>query len=281
MVATTVYVQNSMASYTPAETIELMSRSGARKGRLRPDKIFLSAFSAGCMVSFCSGSALIATAAPWFQENAPGLIRMISGLVFPSGIVMILISGGELFTGSNMVRSASVFNACLNGLADTTRRLPVLPSTMADSRYTRCLCIGGFALWATWRALCLSWLQPTDGGVFDNPVFKQQAINTAISKQLDPKWHQIFLRAIGCNWLVCLACFLGLQGKDVTSKVVGMWWPIFAFVTLGLEHVVANMFFIPMGIFLGAPGISVGLYIWRGMCPLSLYPTCLPGGLLI
>ncbi|KAK4183397.1 formate transporter [Podospora australis] len=248
---TTVYVKNSMASYTPAETIELMSRSGARKGMLRPDKIFLSAFSAGCMVAFCSGSALIATASPWFQENAPGLVRMISGLVFPSGIVMILISGGELFTGSNMITGIAFYHGRLPFHKMLQHWALCFMGNMAGALFVMAVIIGY-------------------GGVFDNPVFKQQAINSAIAKQLDPKWHQIFLRGIGCNWLVCLACYLGLQGKDVTSKVCGMWWPIFAFVTLGLEHVVANMFFIPMGIFLGAPGISVGLYIYKGIIPTAL-----------
>ncbi|KAJ4297405.1 hypothetical protein N0V88_004326 [Collariella sp. IMI 366227] len=180
-----------MASYTPAETIELMSRVGAKKGRMRPDKIFLSAVSSGCFVSFASGAALITTAAPWLQEHAPGVVRAISGLVFPSGIVMIF-------------------------------------------------------------------------------PYREQAISNAKSKQVDVQFHQIFLRGIGCNWLVCLACYLGLQAKDLTSKVVGMWWPIFAFVTLGLEHVVANMFFIPIGLFLGTPGLTVPLYIWKGIIPTTL-----------
>lgn len=79
-------------------------------------------------------------------------------------------------------------------------------------------------------------------------------------------FHQIFLRAIGCNWLVCLACYQGIMAKDITSKVAGVWWPIFAFMTLGLDHVVANMFFVPLGLFLRTPGLSVGLYIWKGEC---------------
>lgn len=66
---------------------------------------------------------------------------------------------------------------------------------------------------------------------------------------------------------MCLSLYLGLQAKDLTSKVVGMWWPVFAFVALGLEHVVANMFFIPIGLFLGAPELTVGLYIWKGTFP--------------
>jgi formate/nitrite transporter FocA (FNT family) len=106
----------------------------------------------------------------------------------------------------------------------------------------------------------------TDGGVFDKSPYREHAIDNAKQKQVDLQFHQIFIRGIGCNWLVCLSIYLGLQAKDVTSKAVGMWWPIFAFVTLGLEHVVANMFFIPIGLFLGTPGLTVGLYIWKGKC---------------
>lgn len=80
----------------------------------------------------------------------------------------------------------------------------------------------------------------------------------------------VFLRAIGCNWLVCLACYFGLQGRDLASKIVGIWWPTFAFVSLGFDHVVANMTFIPLAIWVGAPEITVGLYIWKGIIPTLL-----------
>lgn len=292
MAATTANVANlaSTVAYTPAEAIELMSRIGARKGRMRPDKIFMSAFSSGCLVSFASASALITTAAPWFQENAPGLIRMISGLVFPSGIVMILLSGGELFTGSNMVGLPALNgkqtikgltkHAQITGVSFYHGRLPIQKlllhwllcflGNMAGALFVMAVIVGcmyhrrlGIASIRNDDDLLTKnlWL---DGGVFDNEIFRNQAIATATSKLLVPSWHQIFLRGIGCNWLVCLSCYLGLQGKDLTSKAVGMWWPIFAFVTIGLEHVVANMFFIPIGIFLHGPGISVGLYVWKG-----------------
>lgn len=106
MAHNTVHVSNlswNMASYSPAQTIELISRAGAKKGRMRPDKIFMSAASSGCIASFASGASLIATANPWYIENAPGITKMIGGLLFPTGIVMILLTGGELFTGSTMV----------------------------------------------------------------------------------------------------------------------------------------------------------------------------------
>ena len=54
------------------------------------------------------------------------------------------------------------------------------------------------------------------------------------------------------------------MAKDFTSKIVSVWGPVFGFVAIGFDHVIANMFFIPMGIFLHTPGLSVGLYIWKG-----------------
>lgn len=104
----------------------------------------------------------------------------------------------------------------------------------------------------------------SDGGVFDTDPFLTAVQNFVHKKQAVPTFLQIFLRAIGCNWLVCLACYLGMQGRDLASKILGLWWPIFAFVSLGLDHVVANMFIIPMGIWLNTPDVTVRLYIWKG-----------------
>jgi formate/nitrite transporter len=109
-----------------------------------------------------------------------------------------------------------------------------------------------------------------DGGVFDAEPYRAEVIAFTTKKQVIPAFHQIFLRGIGCNWLVCLACFLGIQGRELVSKVAGIWWPIYAFVSLGLDHVVANMCFIPLGIFQGTPGLTVGLYIWKGIIPAGL-----------
>jgi formate/nitrite transporter FocA (FNT family) len=67
---------------------------------------------------------------------------------------------------------------------------------------------------------------------------------------------QVFLRALGCNWLVCLAVWLAMSAKDVAGKVLGIFFPIMAFVAIGFDHVVANMFFIPAAIFAGVPGIG-------------------------
>jgi len=107
------------------------------------------------------------------------------------------------------------------------------------------------------------------GDVFADATYKTEVINFTVKKQVTPAFHMIFLRGIGCNWLVCLACYFALQGRDLASKIIGIWLPIFAFVSLGFDHVVANMAFIPLGIWVGAP-ISVGLYIWKGIIPALL-----------
>lgn len=89
-----------------------------------------------------------------------------------------------------------------------------------------------------------------DGGTFDNAPYRTQVITFVTSKQIKPSFHQIFLRTIGFNWLVCLACYLAMQAKGVSSKVMGMWWPIATFVTLGFDH--------------GMPRLSTVLFLYLG-----------------
>ena len=85
------------------------------------------------------------------------------------------------------------------------------------------------------------------GGIFSTDPYRKEAIMFNQKKVVTPEWHMIFLRGIGANWLVCMACFLAYQAREYFSKVVAVWWPTFAFVALGLDHVVANMFFVPTG----------------------------------
>ena len=75
-----------------------------------------------------------------------------------------------------------------------------------------------------------------DGGVFDAPAYANEVRAFVTAKQVTPMWHQVFLKEIGANWLVCLACYLGMSGREYASKVVGIWWPTFAFISLGFDH---------------------------------------------
>lgn len=79
-------------------------------------------------------------------------------------------------------------------------------------------------------------------------------------KAHSPTWRQIFIRGIGCNWLVSVAVWQAAGARETISKVVAIWIPIWVFVACGFDHVVANMFFIPLGILMGAD-MSVAYYI--------------------
>ncbi|HPW17120.1 MAG TPA: formate/nitrite transporter family protein, partial [Candidatus Aminicenantes bacterium] len=78
-----------------------------------------------------------------------------------------------------------------------------------------------------------------------------------------------FWRGVGCNWLVCLAVWMAAAADDVAGKLLAVWFPIMAFVGLGFEHSVANMFFIPNGMLYGA-GVSAGQFLLRNLLPVTL-----------
>jgi len=119
------------------------------------------------------------------------------------------------------------------------------------------------------------------GGTFETGEYKTEALAFAKTKAVTPMWHQIFLRGILCNWLVCMAVFLALSSREVISKIVATWFPVFTFVGLGFDHVIANMFFMPLAIFLGAPEpLTVGYYIWKSMIPAAI-GNLIGGGLFV
>ncbi|KAJ5579635.1 formate/nitrite transporter family protein [Penicillium hispanicum] len=249
----------SFDSLSALEVIEVVSRTGVHKGNMRLDKVFCSSVSAGCLLAFACATALSTNAAPWFQENAPGLIRTISALVFPYGLCMIILTGADLCTGSFMFTTVAVLQRKLSWWKMLVHWVVTFLGNLAGSLFMVSIIFGY-------------------GDIFSADPYKSEVITFATKKQVTPDFRMIFLRGIGCNWLVCLACFFGMQGRDLASKIMGIWWPIFAFVSVGFDHVVANMTFIPMAIWLDAPKITVGLYIWKGIIP-TVIGNILGGGL--
>lgn len=67
-------------------------------------------------------------------------------------------------------------------------------------------------------------------------MYKEAVFNFAKQKAVDPHWHQIFLRAIGANWLVCLAVYLSISAREIVSKIIAIWWPTAVFVALAFDH---------------------------------------------
>ena len=76
----------------------------------------------------------------------------------------------------------------------------------------------------------------SDGGVFHEKGYKEAVFTFAMHKVTEPQWHQIFLRAIGANWLVCMAVYLSISAREIASKIFAIWWPTATFVALALDH---------------------------------------------
>lgn len=141
---------------------------------------------------------------------------------------MIVLSGSDLFT-SNIMFMWTAFIHRRVTIWDVAKNWVVsFLGNLAGSLFFACIIMGYGGVF-----------QETDG-------YSHAAITLAIQKAQQPQWHQIFLRAIGANWLVCFAVFISISSREVVSKIVAIWWPTATFVALALDHVIANMFFIPM-----------------------------------
>lgn len=103
-------------AYSPQEAVEISSRAGAAKARMRIDKIFLSSFMAGAILAFACAAVSIVNTSPWYQENAPGVIKLLAAIIFPFGLVAIVLTGADLATGSFMVSFFDLYISLSSGL---------------------------------------------------------------------------------------------------------------------------------------------------------------------
>lgn len=101
-------------AYSPKETVELCSRAGVAKANMRLDKIFISSFMAGCLLSFACAVLLSTNSSEWYQTNAAGFIRMVGAIVFPFGLVTIVLTGADLCTGSFFYTTIAVLHRRLS-----------------------------------------------------------------------------------------------------------------------------------------------------------------------
>jgi formate transporter len=207
---------------------------GVAKARLDTFGTVALAVLAGAFISL--GAAFATTAAAGAAGALPfGVTRVLVGLVFSLGLVLVVVAGAELFTGNNLIV-----------MAWAERRIP-----------TR-------VLLRNWSLVYLGNLVgalATVALVFVARVheFGDGAVGASALAIADAKAQLGFVQAIAlgalCNALVCLAVWLSYSARSVTDKVLAVVFPITAFVALGFEHSVANMYFLPIALFIraGAP----------------------------
>lgn len=218
---------------TPADNEAKAETVGVTKANLTTAKCFVLAILAGAFIAFGALYFCVFMGDPTLPF---GVQRVVGGICFSLGLVLVLCCGAELFTGNMLLICAKAAHKI------------------------------------TWKGLLrnwgLVWLGNLVGSLFavaliffaDIPSLNSGNVATAMVNiaagkvALDP--FVLFCKAILCNIFVCLAVWIGFSSRTVVDKVIGILLPISAFVACGFEHCVANMFFLPMGLALNLSGVG-------------------------
>lgn len=207
---------------SPVEFVDFYAQAGAKKTANSAGRLFLAAVLAGF---FIGGGGLVSGVASFGLDNLSAA-RVVSGLLFPFGLIMVILTGAELFTGNCMIAISLLERRAT--LAGMVRNLMIVY-------------LGNF-VGAALLAAAVAW-----GGAFDNVALGVYAIQTAAKKcQLAP--GRAVVLGILCNILVCAGVMCSLCGKSLPGRAVGAFVPVSFFVISGFEHCVANMYYIPAGL---------------------------------
>lgn len=222
-------------AYAPAQIAERVERAGVAKARLP----FLQTFTLGVLAgAFIALGAMLFTLVTTDHGMGFGPARFLGGIAFSLGLIMVAIAGAELFTGNNLLVMAWV---------DGRIRLAELARNWAIVYLANLVGAVGMAV--------LVWL--ADGLALGQGRVLETAAAIARAKvELGPA--EAFFRGVLCNLLVCMAVWLSFAAREVTGKILAIVFPISAFVALGFEHSIANMYLIPVAIVHGVPGVGLG-----------------------
>ena len=220
----------------PKAITEAGTATGVKKARLAPNKALLAGFLAGAYIGF-GGLLAITVSSGLDPERWGTLPTLFTGAVFTVGLMLVVIAGSELLTGN----------------------MALVPLALMRGKIKLKDLIGNF----TWvlagnllGALFVAYFLGVQSGVLTADLPFQRLSGIAHSKGIEETEWQIFLRALGCNWLVCLAVWMALAADDVASKILAIFFPIMAFVAMGFDHVIANMFFLPAAMFAGVADLT-------------------------
>jgi len=199
----------------------------------------------GALATVCStgivysAAQITAGAVPGGFASA-GMAQLVLGAVFPVGLIITVLTGAELFTGDAMLAPMAAFIHKISWMQVMNLWVFVYIGNLIGSIFWAYLMANG------------PFVSFDAAGAATVTAFGTRAIAIAAAKVsyvgMMGMWSA-FLKGIGCNYLVNLAILLGICSDDMVGKFFGIWFPIMAFVSSGLEHSIANMYFIPAGIF--------------------------------
>jgi len=233
---------------------------GVRKAEAPLLATFTLALLAGAFISL--GAVFSTTVAAGASGVVPyGMVRLLAGLVFTVGLVLVVVGGAELFTGNNLIVMAWA------GRKVSSRGL---------LRNWGVVYAGNFVGAIGTVVLVFVSRQYTFGGGSVGTA----ALATAAAK-VDYGFVQALALGVLCNALVCLAVWLTFSARSTIDRIAAIILPIAAFVAAGFEHSIANMYFIPIGLFIkgfdpsftAASGVDVSRLTWQSFLLANLLPV--------
>lgn len=205
----------------PAEIAEYTINTGVAKVNRSNSKVLVSAFLAGAYIAFGALGSVAASYNLLANPATYGLGKALAGLMFPAGLIFVLLAGADLFTGNILIALAAFQKKVTWGQAAKNWALVWLGNLLG--------------------AIVVAWMVG-QAGVFDwsNGLYGGVVLKTAIGK-VGIEFMPALISGILCNWVVCVTVWITYASKDVAGKVLTGFIGIFLFVCTGFEHCVANM----------------------------------------
>jgi formate/nitrite transporter len=246
--------------YTPKEISRTALNTTIRKAQMPIKEMLILGILAGAYIGFAAEGSTMAI----HDVSAVGVGRFLAGVIFATGLMLVVIGGGELFTGNVLLwvgflqKEISVSSLLRNWFWVYTGNL-----------------VG---------AVILAWMMQVSGlWSYNNFLHGAYALKLALGK-VHLTFGEAFVRGILCNWLVCLAVWLAYAAKDAGGKIWGIFFPIMLFITSAFEHSIANMYYLTAGLLLKASpavvaassygsaiqDLTVYSVIWNNIIPVTL-----------
>lgn len=213
---------------TPAEIAATTVETGIKKSKLSFSHQLILGILAGAFIAFASEGSNMAAFNLFERPETYGLGKALAGSIFGTGLMLVILAGGELFTGNTLI---------IMGVLQKKVKLREMLRNWGT------VYIGNLI-----GSLLIAFMM-VQSGLFNSGAnaLGGQTIKIASYKTGLPFMSAIYL-GIMANWLVCLAVWLAYGAKDMIGKMFGIFFPIWLFITSGFEHSIANMYYIPAGI---------------------------------
>ncbi|MDL5053960.1 formate/nitrite transporter family protein [Oscillatoria laete-virens NRMC-F 0139] len=214
-------------AYSPKEIAERVDTQGISKARLPFLQMAALGIMAGAFIGLGAMFYTLIVSDPTLNFT---LARLLGGLAFSLGLILVVVAGAELFTGNNLLVMALMSGKITLGELLKNWLIILVTNFIGAMALVVIVVLSGHAK-------------------MNNGLVGLHAIILASAKCSAP-WPELFFKGVLCNLLVCLAVWMAMAGRSVTDKVLACIFPVAAFVAAGFEHSVANMYFIPLGLLL-------------------------------